>query len=461
MKKAVFLGAILAHPAFGLIFYESANPAANTEMAPTGVYANAGWQHQIVIDRESTRNLFFGTIISPKHFVTARHLEFGQAGTDARVFVTQPDYVTGTVEKVYTLRNATSPSSIQFDDDGTFANSDLYVYEIWETFPDFAELYSGTDEFRKEVVITGFGDSRGTAVNTTKGERGWRPDVTARKGRWGTNIVDGEAGSNAGPLLYCDFDAQGVTPPGDVLDPDDADATTHEVQAANKDSGGGWFIKQGGVWKLAGINYVVDTYGTVEGSTFNRWAIYDGVGLYNGDSTTPIQPCSIFGCDFYRRSHTYATRVSEHVTAINTVIQPAKDAALLSALGRFEVWAEGYGLASGVATDGDADKDGLGNLAEYLTESDPDDHGERNLPLTVDLTMAGSHTFTMIETLDLAGRGLATVLEVSDDLVQWDPVTGTTEDSNVVDSIAGTRTRELTKSFAGTGAVYYRLKITL
>ena len=62
---------------------------------------------------------------------------------------------------------------------------------------------------------------------------------------------------------------------------------------------------------------------TVEGSTFNRWAIYDGVGLYNGDSTTPIQPCSSFGCDFYRRSHTYATRVSEHVTAINAVIQPA------------------------------------------------------------------------------------------------------------------------------------------
>ena len=112
-------------------------------------------------------------------------------------------------------------------------------------------------------------------------------------------------------------------------------------------------------------------------------------------------------------------------------------------------------------TDGDADKDGVSNLEEYLTESNPNNHADAVAPLAVDLTMAGTHQFTLVESLDLAGRGLATVLEVSDDLAQWDPVTGTTEDSNVVDSIAGTRTRELSVSFAGTGAVYYRLKITL
>jgi hypothetical protein len=465
MKGAAFLILAAAQSAFGLIFYESANPPANTEAAPTGMYANAGWQHQIVIDRESSRNLFFGTIISPKHFVTARHLGLGAPGTDARIFVTQPAYITGTVEKVYTLRNASAPISIQYVESGSMVskNTDLYVYEIWETFPAFAELYTASNEEGKEIVITGFGDGRGGSVTTAEGQRGWEPDVTARKGRWGTNRVDGTAqtvmGSSQGLLLYCDFDAQGIA--GDPLDPEDADATVYECQMANKDSGGGWFINDGGFWKLAAINYSVDTYGYVAGSTGNRWAIYNGVGLYHGTSTTPIQPCTRRFCDFYRRSHGYATRISEHAAAINAVIQPVKDTAVLSALGRFEAWAQGFGLGSGVTTDGDDDQDGLSNLAEYLTESNPNDGSDAGLPLVVDLTMTGSHQFTLVESLDLAGRGLTTVLEVSEDLTQWDPVTGTTEDSNVVDSITGTRTRELSVSFAGTGAVYYRLKVTL
>lgn|GEM_PF-2447920 len=154
--------------------------------------------------------------------------------------------------------------------------------------------------------------------------------------------------------------------------------------------------------------------------------------------------------------------MSEHVTAINAVIQPAKDTAVLPALGRFGVWAQGYGLGTGVMTDGDDDKDGLTNLEEYLTESDPNDESDGELPLSLNFfSMAGIHELTLVESLDLAGRGLTTVLEFSEDLVQWDLVVGTTENSNVVDSIAGTRTRELSMSVVGTGSVYYRLKITL
>ena len=153
--------------------------------------------------------------------------------------------------------------------------------------------------------------------------------------------------------------------------------------------------------------------------------------------------------------------MSEHVTAINAVIQPAKETAVLPPAQRFEVWAQGYGMGSGVMAEGDFDNDGFSNLEEYLTESDPTGFLDHELPLKVDLTTVGSHKFTLIESLDLVGRGLTTVLEVSEDLAQWVPVTGTTEDANVVDSISGTRTRELSKSFAGTGAVYYRLKVTL
>jgi len=445
-------------PASSLIFYDDGDEASNTESIPSGAYANAGWQHQLVITRGTST--YLATIISPKHFMTAAHTGIGSG--DDRVVVSQPDFFTGTGAKTFTVKNGTSPVRIQFsytppatpeepDPEPELRNTDLFVFEIWETFDGYAGLYTEDDEVGQEVVICGYGDARGAIVkNSLDQDRGWGPDIANRKARWGTNRADGVAQSfteitDQGLLLYCDFDATG---PG---------KTPFECQGANKDSSGGWFIKDGAHWELAAVNFGVDTYGTTSGSTGNRWAIYDGVGLYHG-STSPLP---ITADSFYRRSHTYATRISEHVAAINAVIQPAKDTAVLPALGRFEVWAESYGLGTGVATDGDADKDGLTHLEEYLTESDPNESADAKLPLSVDLTMAGTHKFTVIESLDLAGRGLTTALEVSGDLVQWDPVVGTSEDSNLVDSIAGTRTRELSMSFVGTGAVYYRLKITL
>lgn len=467
MMKVLLLPAFLASPVSGLIFFEGPSPVANSETAPMGDYAGAGWQHQIVIDREATRILYFGTIISPKHFMTAAHLAGGAPGTDAVIYVRQPSYLTGGAERVYTMRNSTRPSSIRYteEESGEGIATDFHIYEIWETFPDFAELYtpSDGDEEGKEFVITGFGDIRGAAIVTGEKEHGWGPDDSDRRGRWGTNRVDGTArtkvDSSQGLLLYCDFDAIGGA--DNPLDPGDADATPYECQAAGKDSGGGWFIKSGGTWKLAGINYAVDSYTKTAGGGGQRWAIYDGVGLYSGGSATPIAPCTVFKCDFYRRAHTYATRVSEHVAAIDTIIQPAKDTALLSPTGKFDRWAQGYGLAPGTSSALDSDRDGLSNLEEYLAESDPNDPSEKVPPFSVDLSGGATHRFQQIESLDLDGRGLAAVIERSNNLLDWSPVTGLTEDSDTVDHLKGSRTRDLSVAFGGTGAVYYRLKITL
>jgi hypothetical protein len=187
-----------------------------------------------------------------------------------------------------------------------------------------------------------------------------------------------------------------------------------------------------------------------------RAAIYDGAGLYYGPSDDLITPGSK-----YAKSHTYASRVSEHEAALNAIIQSAKDTVPLPPEGRLGDWATGYGVASETSPEDDPDKDGLTNLEEYLTESDPSDFQIRRSPLVVETPVAGTRQFTLIETLDLVGRGITTILQQSTDLITWTTVTGTSEDSNDSDPVLGVRTRVLTLTPVSNDEVYYRLKVEL
>jgi hypothetical protein len=95
--------------------------------------------------------------------------------------------------------------------------------------------------------------------------------------RWGTNtvtaIVNGDTifpsggigGGTIGDLLKCAFDAS---------------AGADEAHLSAGDSGGGVFVKQGPVWKLAGINYAVD-------------------GPYNTSASGPGFMAAIFGEAIY------------------------------------------------------------------------------------------------------------------------------------------------------------------
>ena len=129
--------------------------------------------------------------------------------------------------------------------------------------------------------------------------------------------------------------------------------------------------------------------------------------------------------------------------------------------GRLGGWATGYGVASETDPEDDPDKDGLTNLEEYLTESDPSDFHVRRSPLVVETPVAGTRQFTLIETLDLVGREINTTLQQSTDLITWTTVTGTTEDSNDSDPVLGVRTRVLSLTPVSNDEVYYRLKVEL
>ncbi len=269
-----------------VIVYSTGDPAHNTS-APTGSLTNGGWQF------EGTWGDFLGTPVSPKVFVTARH-------------------VGGTVGGVFRFRGRDYVTTGVFDS----PDSDLRLWSVCGTFPEFAPLYSGTAEIAKPALIFGRGTQRGAAVAVRNGPstetKGWQWGPSDGVQRWGSNsvtaIIDGNTvvslpGGTLGNFLAFTFDA---------------DASPNEATLSTGDSGGAAFILDAGVWKLAGIHYGVDgpyNTNTIGGGFFA--AVFDQGGLYTGGegrwNLTPDVPINV-------PTKFYSTRVSDHVAWINSVI---------------------------------------------------------------------------------------------------------------------------------------------
>lgn len=198
-------------------------------------------------------NDFLGTPVASQFFLTAKHLGnlTGQA-------ITFPDATSYTTTAAF------------FD-----PASDLAIYQISGAFPNdkIVPMYSGSFVANQSLTIFGRGVPRtDTVVNGNKFGSGteakgwtWGSGTGARS--WGSNTLDSLATlPGAGTQLVYDFDLSGGTNQG-IL--------------SLGDSGGPVFMQEGGIWKLAGINYAVESIfnTTNSGSGFNA-AIYDKGGLY-------------------------------------------------------------------------------------------------------------------------------------------------------------------------------------
>jgi PKD repeat protein len=260
---------------YAILFKSTADPTYNTT-APSGTLTNSGWQY------EGSWGSFLGTPVAPLFFIAAHHI----GGTTGDVFV---------------LNGFTYHTTAVFDD----PNSDLRMWQVAETFPSYAPLYTSVDEVGKHYVVFGRGTQRGPAVIVSGATNGWQWGASDGIERWGENDVATTVtgGATLGDFLNATFDRG---------------ANSNECDFSVGDSSGAMFIQNSGVWQLAGINYAVDGpfSNAVDGTMFEA-ALLDRGGLFqlNGTNWTFITNT---GAD--SPSGFYSTRVSSHIGWIDGVI---------------------------------------------------------------------------------------------------------------------------------------------
>lgn len=294
-----------AAPCQAVLFYSTADPDHNTT-APTGDFANSGWQY------EGMYGAYLGTMIAPQYFITAQH--FGTQGTT----FTQSAVFNGGADVTYTIDTAANGGIGYWDIMGT----DLRIFKIQETFSTYAPLYTGSLEVGMTMEINGRGGPRSTAVYVGGVLHGWEDGLSDGVARWGSNTVSGIYSSAVGDLLTATFSATG---------------TAEEATLSNGDSGGGVFVNDGGIWKLAGVNYSIDgrfdTNNIVgDGSDFDA-ALFDRGGLYQGSDSFGWS--HILDLPLDNPSSMYASRIStsaNDIMAITMVPEPGSALLMMLAL---------------------------------------------------------------------------------------------------------------------------------
>ncbi|CAA9230387.1 MAG: hypothetical protein AVDCRST_MAG42-1099 [uncultured Chthoniobacterales bacterium] len=349
---------------------------------PTEELADSGWQYQGVWGD------FLGTPIAPRFFLTAAHI--GNPGV-----------------LVYNGISYTVIRTI-FDP----AESDLRLYEVSTAFPTFAPLYTSHDEVGKPLVVFGRGTQRGEPIlfGAENELRGWYHGGGAGTRRWGTNTVTGVVAD--GPddeLLYASFDA-GVSP--------------NEAHLSGGDSGGGTFIQEGGVWKLAGINYAIDGPFSPDGSDAKKFdaAFFDASDFYLRTQEHPPVYTFLPGPGPVPSAF-YTTRISSRTGWLYSVTDPL----------------------------GDLDADGTPNLGEYGQHLDPAAADVSQVP---QLGREGD-ALTLTYRKRTTATDLRYLVESSQDLASWSPA-GAQE--QIVSTEGTVQTIKATVPISG-GRLFLRLRI--
>ena len=374
LLAAAFLS---GHSSRGVILFGT---EANTT-APTGELAGSGWQYQ------GDWGGFLGTPISPRFFISAAHI--GNAGT---IFYNGNAYPV--------LRTVLDP-----------VGSDLRLYEVDGTFPTFAPLYTTHDEGVKSLVVIGRGTERGAPIMLEEELRGWRHGGWASIRRWGTNAVSEIIHYRLDDdLLYATFDAN---------------ISISEAHLSGGDSGGGVFIKEGGVWKLAGISFAIDGPFSSDGTAATEFhaAFFDASDFYYKSGHDPPRYTLIWGPDPVP-SGFYATRISSRTGWIYSVTDPLAD----------------------------LDFDGMPNLAEYGQHLDPAAPDIAQAPQVAHEGSALTLTYRKRRT----ATDLRYLVEKSDDLSTW---SDSGAEETVVSTVGVVQTIKATVPITG-DRLFLRLRIT-
>lgn len=377
--------AVLSPRAAGIILLGTADPNANTSTPGD----NSGWQY------EGQFNGFLGTPIGPRYFITANHIG-------------------GTVGDVFHFHGEVFTTTALFVESGPGA-TDLKIWQVDHDFATWAPLYTGNSEPGQEVRVFGCGTQRGDAMVLDGQLKGWKWGPGDGRQRWGRNTVSGTTTSYYDIFMYSNFDSPGLV---------------NEAHLSAGDSGGGEFILDHGLWKLAATNYGVDDlYAAADDGTEFVASVFDGRGYYSKDDNG-----AFYLIDGTQNVPTafYGTRVSPKLEWIKSVI--GGDPGVLSAE-TFGSWLHGYftpaELADSTATGpgSDPDRDSVTNLQEYAFNLDPAfaevvvmtaGTGLRGLPLVrlepVATTGDTRLTVEFVRRTAASGSGLAYTVQFTDDL---------------------------------------------
>src|ERR1017187_3045216 len=266
-----------ASRADAVLFQSTDDPNFNTT-APAGVLTNSGWQYQGLWLN------FLGTPIAPQFFIAANHIG-------------------GTTNDIFLFKGLPYHPVAAFK---TF-DSDLTIWQVRETFPSYAPLYSSSDETNKHFVVFGRGTQRGAPVVVDGQTNGWFWGTPDRVQRWGENDVAAIAnlGVGVGDTLRVVFDGNGGS---------------NECHLSDGDSSGGVFIQEDGVWKLAGINHGVDgEFSKPADDTAFTAALTDRRGLFQQIGPNPTDWVLVGGAQPVPSAF-YSTRISANLDWIYSVI---------------------------------------------------------------------------------------------------------------------------------------------
>ena len=325
-----------------VILLDSGDPQRNTSTPGD----NSGWQY------EGQFKEVLGTPIAPRYFLTANHVGGNQT---------------------FVFHGETYAVTAGYKDPG----SDLQIWQVDHAFPDYAPLYQGGTETGLELRVFGRGTQRGTENMLDGRLRGWNWGPSDYVQRWGRNIVAGTLVSGGAPYLQANFDSPGL--------PD-------EAHLSGGDSGGGVFIMEDGLWKLAAINYAVDDLFTTAdgGGRFNA-AIFDARGYFTTDDNLTFTQIPDQGTNV--PTSFYSTRVAARQSWIESV---TKQSFATIPPESYQSWLSLYFAPDQIAdpaatgSTADADGDGVPNLLEFAFNLDPTyaeplpmvaDTGLRGLPL--------------------------------------------------------------------------------
>lgn len=373
-------------PARAVTFLETADPNHNTSTPGD----NSGWQY------EGKFIYFLGVPIAPHFFITAKH--FG-----------------GSVGDVFDFHGALHTTIAIYPS----ANSDLQIWEVDHANPflTFAPLATAPGDIGTVATIMGRGTQRGAEVRVGGVLKGWEWGAGDGVQRWGRNLVEGSLNAgDAGIQLYANFNAPGVT---------------EECHLSSGDSGGGMFVLQNGMWRLAGINYSVEGPFRKPPATTDIYAtLFDEGGLEVFEEPNWVM---VPEEDEDVPSGFLSTRISHYTTWIRGV---TGDSGALPPE-NFAAWQTLYFSPAQIADPSvsgppaDPDGDGVANLLEFALNLDPTftepatmtpGTGLRGLPTVRMETISGTDRLTIefVRRSAASGSGLTYVPEFSSDLVAWD-----------------------------------------